>query len=139
MNRKLRVVCTVSVILVASLLAGYVLTVWSIFPTAHMNAIFAVAPVDTPYGKDPLVTSAHLMLVHDMNLLHQHSWRYRLVLSDAQGKKVGVREFSTEEVGGRCSLEHNASLVWDEDAGSVTARILDFSYRYEVPQTSAVG
>ena len=96
------------------------MTIYSLFPTCDGNFIFATAPVNVPYGEAPTAVVAHLSLIHDMSLLHEHSWCYTLSLSDAQGKRVYLKKFSPDEVGGLFNLNSTGSLKWNKDAKAIT-------------------
>lgn len=127
------------VVFICGVLVGNGVSLWSLFPTAHGNFIFSKArkTESLPNGNASRVVVAHLALIHDMSFLHKHTWRYKLLVSDGQGKRIGEAEFKPEDVGGLFRLEHSASLVWDDDLWAVTARVGDFLYRYELPKESS--
>jgi len=126
-------------VFICGVLVGNGVSLWSLFPTAHGNFIFSkvIKTESLPNGNASRVVVAHLGLIHDMSFLHKHTWRYKLLVSDGQGKRIGEAEFTPEEVGGLFRLEHDGSLLWDDDAWAVTARVGDFAYRYELAKESS--
>lgn len=126
-----------SLVFLAGILVGYVLTMGSLFPTVDGNSIFAKAPANMPRGNDSPAVSAHLALVHDMSLLRKQSWCYELIVCDAQGTKIGGAEFSPKQVGGQFNLISHGELEWDEDAWAVTVSINDFNHRCEIPKNGS--
>jgi hypothetical protein len=137
MNRKVKKVGILSVVFVAGILVGYLMTLYSLYPTSHGNFIFATAPDNMPHGNDSPAVSAHLLLIHDVSLFSEHNWYYRLIVCDAQGRKIKGARFTTKQVGGKYSLEHNGNLQWDTDAWAVTATLGDFNYRCEIPKSNS--
>ncbi len=123
-----------ALVFLAGIVLGYALTMVSLFPTAYGDLIFAEAPDGTPHGNDSLAVSAHLGLIHDVDLLRRQSWRYVLTVDDGQGGALARATFTPEQVGGLYRLNHSASLEWDPDAWAVTATIGDFVHRCDVPQ-----
>ena len=129
--KKTKKMISILAIFALGLLGGYVLTIYSLFPTCYSH-IFAEAPVDLPYGKSPVATSAHLSLVHDMSLLRKQSWYYVFSACDAQGKEVQARKFDCDVTGGRYDLKTCGHLKWNEDATTVTACINNFVYTMNI-------
>jgi len=134
MKRSYKLFGVISVVFVAGMVLGYVLTMYSLFPTAHSNFIFTAAPDDMPHGNDSPAVSAHLGLIYDVDLLRRQAWRYVLTVNDGEGGALKSIEFTPEQVGGLYRLTHSGSLRWDDDAWAVTASIGDFVYRCEVPR-----
>ncbi len=132
--RKLEKLGLVLSIFTFGLIIGYVITLFSLFPTSYGNLIFATVPIEVPYSNKPTPKAnvAHLWLEHDMNLLRKQSWNYVLSLSDANGKRVGIVKFDPAQVGGLFNLNSVGSLEWDKNADAVTVRMKDFVYRYEL-------
>lgn len=129
--KKVKMTVLILLILFFGVVGGYILTIYSLFPTCHGH-IFAEVPVDLPFGKAPDAVSAHLMLIHNKSLLCEQSWDYVLNVCDAQGKKLCGRKFNSELAGGLCELKTHGNLTWDDDAKSVTVCINDFTYTLQV-------
>lgn len=134
MKRSFKRLSVISVVFIAGIALGYVLTMVSLFPTAYGDLIFAEAPDGMPHGNDSPAVSAHLGLIHDMDLLRRQSWRYELTVDDGQGGALARATFTPAQVGGLYRLNHSANLKWDLDAWAVTATIGDFVCRCEVPR-----
>ena len=137
MKKTPKKIVSVSLVFVVGIIAGYVLTICSLFPTAHGNFIFAMAPNNMPYGNDSPAVSAHLSLIHDVSLLHKSDWHYRLTICNAKGKRIGGTVINTTQVGGNFNLENHGKLQWDDDAWAVTATIGDFNCRCEIPKNNS--
>ncbi|MHC4062148.1 MAG: hypothetical protein ACYSUC_07680 [Planctomycetota bacterium] len=139
MKRWIMKIGSTLLVFMCGVLVGNGVSLWSLFPTAHGNLIFSKATTTNslPNGSASRVVVAHLALIHDMSFLHKQTWRYKLLVSDGQGKPIGEAEFKPEDVGGLFRLEHSASLIWDDDVWAVTARVGDFMYRYELPKESS--
>ena len=113
---------------------GYVITMKSLFPTAHGNFTYAMAPDGAPYGNDSPAVSAHFALIQDIDLLRREEWRYVLSVTGPRGKSIGRAEFSRKEVGGVYDLRRDAKLTWDKDAWAVSVAVGGFSHRYDLPR-----
>ena len=129
--KKVRKVVTILLVFTLGIVVGYALTIYSLFPTCYEH-IFAEAPIDMPYGKSPIATSAHLSLIHDMSLLRDQSWYYVLSACDAQGKEVRSIKFDHKMAGELSDFNTSGNLKWDEDAKAVTACINDFVYTLRI-------